>query len=78
MPAVDTIARAELAQAKVQIHRMTTALHQGIDALDRAFEQIERIAGKLSDTAGNASIADELEALRGARAGILNMRLNLR
>lgn len=78
MPMVDTIVRAELAQTKVQVHQMTTALYQGIDALDRAFKSVERIADKLSETAGDADIAAELDLLREARAGILNMRLSLR
>lgn len=78
MPVVDTIVRAELAQTKVQLHQMTTALYQGIDALDRAFKSVEKIAGKLSATAGDADIGEDLVALREARAGILNMRLRLR
>ncbi len=78
MPPVDTIVRAELAQTKVQIHQMTAALYQGIDALDVAFKSVERIAGILSDQAGDAAIAEELKVLRDARAKILHMRLNLR
>ena len=82
MPLIDTVVRAELAQTKVQIHQMTTALHQGIDALDRALKSVERIAGTLADNGAGSetgtAIDDDLKALREARAGILNMRLLLR
>ncbi len=78
MPLVDTVVRAELAQTKVQIHQMTTALHQGIDALDRALKSVESIAGTLAGSDAGAAIGDDLKVLQEARGRILNMRLLLR
>jgi hypothetical protein len=80
MQPVDLVARAEIAQLKVRLHQMTTALFMAVDALDMALKASERVASMVSpapEEPGGGG-GESAAALRQARAQILNMRLLLR
>ena len=80
MQPVDLVARAEIAQLKVRLHQMTTALFMAINALDMALKASERVAETVSREAERpgAERGETVDVLRQARAQILNMRLLLR
>jgi len=80
MPNVDTVARADLAQTKVQLHQMTTALLQTVAALDISLQALERVLPVLAGHGGLSSEQAEAErfTLEQARNQILNSRLYLR
>jgi hypothetical protein len=79
MSAVDTVARAEIAQTKVQLHQMTTALLKTAAALDNAFQAIERILPLLTEGGGLSAEQAEAERrlLQSVRGEILGTRLYL-
>lgn len=77
MANIDVVARAEMSRLKVEIHRLKTALTMSINALDVAFKSTERVLERLSNPPHRMSAQqgkEEIEALRQARAQILDMR----
>jgi len=77
MTNIDVVARAEMSRLKVQIHQLKTALSMTVNALDVAFKSTERIIERLADRPHQISPQqgkEEIEAVRQARAQILNMR----
>jgi len=81
MKSVDVVARAEIANVKVRLHQMTTALRMAIDALDMAMKANERLVDRLSREPHRLDTEygrEEIDVLRHARGQILNMRLLLR
>jgi hypothetical protein len=81
MHSVDIVARAEMAQIKVRLHQMTTALQMSVNALDMALKASERIVETLSREPHRLAAEhgrEEIDVLRQARTQILNMRMLLR
>ena len=81
MQSVDMVARAEMAQVKVRLHQMTTALFMGINALDMALKASERLVDALAQEPQRLEAQqarDAADVMRQARAQILNMRTLLR
>lgn len=81
MKNIDVVARAEMSRLKVEIHRLKTALFMSVGALDVAFKSTERVIERLSSPPHQISPEqgkEEVEAVRQARAQILNMRNLLR
>jgi hypothetical protein len=79
MQPVDLVARAEIAQLKVRLHQMTTALFMAINALDMALKASERMAAAVSREPDRPGAqGGDADVLRQARAQILNMRMLLR
>lgn len=77
MKNVDVVARAEISRLKVQIHQLKTALFMSVNALDVTFKSTERLIERLSNPPHQISPPEgkeEIEAVRQARAQILNMR----
>jgi len=80
MSTVENVVRADLAQTKVQIHQMITAMHMSIAALDKAFQAMEGTLHALSDPPHQLSpeqIRQAVADLQGARVQILNSRMYL-
>lgn len=79
MTAIDTVARADIAQAFVQLHQLTTALLQTVAALDNAFQALERVLPLISEEPGLTPdrAEEERQVIMQARAEILNTRLYL-
>jgi len=77
MSPVDTIARAEISQLKVQLHQITTALRMSINAFDVAGKSIERVIDTLAAPPHRLEpdrAREEIDFLRQARAEMLAMR----
>ncbi len=79
MSNVDTIARAQLAETKNQLHQMSTALHKGIGAVDAALKSVERVYEALEEKnmLDSEAIAAEVSVLRQARGEFTSMALYL-
>ncbi|MEM9057104.1 MAG: hypothetical protein AAGD86_06485 [Pseudomonadota bacterium] len=79
MANVDTIARAQLAETRNQLHQVSTALHKGIGAVDAALKSIERVYAALENKGvlDSELIAAETSALRQARGDFASMGLYL-
>ena len=79
MANVDTIARAQLAETKNQLHQISTALHKSIGAIDAALKSVERVYVELEEknVLDSEAIAAEVSVLRQARGEFTSMGLYL-
>lgn len=78
MSDVDQVARAEMAQIKVQLHQFLRAANDQVDGLDRALKTLESVIERMHEGPPDAdTMRRHVQSLRDARGKILATRQHL-